>query len=456
MKKSSRIFSLLCAFCLLFGVTFVSAAGASADASEPAPVHIRSMWNSSFLISNDGGVGRYTASSAGPETVWTVSYQNGYAVIRCWDGACLRAGNGAVTCEAFAEGEPSFLWTVEDAGWGYVRILSVGQPGKAVNIENLTGSLQLTDYYDSWESARWALEGTDAPETPAAPEPSAETDTVIFQGADRSTFLYNGAQKGILSPLQASVSSGNFRYRILRREGYCFLQFAPAAYHYTQYLKTDAVSPELLTSGDLDESDETYRWIIRENPDGTVTLESAAHPGRCITTAGASTLGEIASSGLAGRWTIHSGNSLLVRFSTSTRSLGAGPVGASGSAADETACFGFVTTDADLSVQWQVIYSGTDVYLKNAFNGKYLKAPSAAGDIQLKVTDYNAAEDSLYRWSTARPKYAISLSNGSAYVYVDNSSANPSAPRARYDAFISTTFPYGSSYLQLESTGFAQ
>ncbi len=449
MKKSSRIFSLLCAFCLLFGVTFVSAAGASADASEPAPVHIRSMWNSSFLISNDGGVGRYTASSTGPETVWTVSYQNGCAVIRCWDGACLRAGNGTVTCEAFAEGDPSFLWTVEDAGWGYVRILSVGQPGKAVNIENLTGSLQLTDYYDSWESARWALEDTDAP------EPSAETDTVIFQGADHSTFLYNGGQKGILSPLQASVSSGNFRYRIIRREGYCFIQFAPAAYSYTQYLKTDAVSPELLTSGALDEADETYRWIIRENTDGTVTLESAAHPGRCITTAGASTLGEISSSGLAGKWTIHSGNSLLVRFSSSTRSLGAGPVGASGSAADETACFSFVTTDADTSVQWQVIYSGGGMYLKNAWTGKYLKAPSAAEGMQAYVKDYNAGEDSLYRWSCLQNQYSFSLQNGNACLFVDSTGIPPEAARAAYHAFVSPAAPYPAFFLSCNAMGFA-
>ena len=451
MKKFSRILSVLCILCLLLSIAVIPAAGVSANSAVNRIVHIRNMWNSNYMI-NDGGVGKYTPSAAGSDNVWTITFGPTSATIRSWDGTYLRAVNGGVSCEPLVANDASFLWNISSANNGRVRILSVSQTGKAINIENLTGSLQLTNYYDTWESAQWILEDT------TAPEPSAETDTVIFQSADQASFLYGGCIKGPMNVMQANIIDGNYRYRVIDKGGYCYIQYAPVNGS-VQYLiaSSSGSGASAVCTYTLDENDPAFRWNIQENGDGTISIVSVYAAGMCVSTSSSTEMVPVSTSGTTGKWTMHQGNSLLVRFiSDSTgnsRSLGSTGVGGD---TDENAYFNFVSSSADTSVQWQVIYSGTDVYLKNAFNGKYLKAPSAAGDIQLKVTDYNAAEDSLYRWSTARPRYAISLSNGSAYVYVDNSSVSPSAPRARYDAFISTTFPYGSSYLQYESTGFAQ
>ena len=446
MKKFSRILSVLCILCLLLSIAVIPAAGVSASSSITRTLRIRNMWNSSYMT-NDNGTGKYTSSDCGNSTVWTITFApTTYTTIQNLDGTYLRAVNGGVTCEPLVENDSSFLWNVASTNSGRVRFLSASQPGKAINIENLTGSLQLTNYYDTWESAQWILED----------EPTAiGNDTVMFQSADpnaayegQPSYLYDGAYANAMNFIGAGIHRGNYSYRIIDKGDYCYIQYCPQKDGASSYLKVEGASeatPWVSSDTALDETNPDFRWIIQENSDGTVSIVSVSAPGMCITNLGSTSLASMETAGISGKWNMRPANSLIVRIKTSY-----GDNFLAASTYDNKAYFSTSASATDKTTQWQVIYSGTQVYLKNMYNGKYLKAPSAEGDSQIYVASYAAADDSLYRWDCNSERYYISFDNQNHYLYPDE-----------------TTTPYGATtsntsgspfwmYMDFSVVGFAQ
>ena len=454
MKKMKSIISVLCSLCLLAGIFSFTAVNASANYSETPQiktVRIRCMWNSNYIY-NDAGQAKYAPNASMPasdlKSVWNIEQNSdGLYTIRNADGSYLYASDDTAKCSfAFNRKGENYYWDIKDAGDGKVRIISAADTSKAINIENLTGSLQLTTYYDTWESARWIIEDT------TALNPTVENnDRVILQyggwyDVTNHKIMYGGLNVGGLNIAASSLSEGKFFYRIIENNQYCYIEYAPIngnhSYFYAEDSDTVALS-DTLVAGDM-----RYRWVIEQGVDGMVSLVSYLYPEKCIVlNNGSCALGEIT----YGNWSIRSGNSMTVNISDGYKLCCAYPFSSNN---ENNAYFRVGSPSADPSVNWQVIYKGSQFYLKNVHDGKYLMTKGTSDDSQLYVAYYSAANDSQYLWSNdIVDGKGIFVGKNSAIIYRGNEAA---APRADRDAYASPDsyneniyFDYEANFWQL-------
>ena len=446
MKKFVRTLSIACVICVIASIFSVSAFASSS--AVPRTVRIRNMWNSSYMT-NDDGVGKYSASKVGEDCVWTIrQYNLTRFTIENWDGTYLRAnGDGTVTSEPMATAADfSYQWTLTNTNYGQQWITSYAYPSKAINIENLTGSLQLTTYYDTWESAKWIIEDITDPEF------ATKTGNVIFQTPNESNYLFNGTVIGPTSTMQAFIN-GNMLYQIIDNGNYCYIKYNPVSNSSNGYFKASSSSTYTLDST-LDETDVNYRWNIQENTDGTVSVVSVAYPNMCISNNQSCSLVNQSVSSDNVKWNMHSANSLKIRITNNIHTFAL-----TTKEYDRTqAMFKYIgtTTPTGSDVEWQVIYNNGKMYLKNILTGKYLKAHASDGIGDVSVTDYDAAYDYLFVWTPVNLRYPLGLQqNGTSNYLHPAYILGASEDTQNLNAVVGNQSIYTDSYLDFAVTGFA-
>lgn len=368
--------------------------------------------------------------------------------IENWDGTYLRANeNGTVTCEKAADiyTDFSYQWELKFTNNNEYWITSCAYPGRAINIENLTGSLQLTNYYDTWESAKWILEDLSDPEF------AFKTDNVIFQTVDQKNYLYNGLVIGPTNTMQAFID-GNMFYEIIDKGDYCYIKYNPINNSSYGYFKASS-STTYNTSSTVDDTVDDYRWNIEENADGTVSIISVAYPGMCIANTKACTLIERATSGDTGKWNMHSANSLMIKITNNIHTYTL----ALNDNDREKAVFKYSGNAAPtgLDTQWQVIYSSGKMYLKNVLTGKYLKASGVDGNTQAYVTDYDSSQDYLFNWDAVNLRYPLGLWHKTGFYLHPDYQISPYEDTEELKAVVDSVNNFTNAYLDFEVIGFA-
>lgn len=446
MLKKSRLFSLICVLCMLINVFAAPSYKAEASDTDSSIVRIQNMWNSSYMV-NGQGTGKYSFSASDSLSVWILTpYDSSTYTIKNWDGTYLHASGDSVTCETMnSSSDTSFRWNIQSTGTGKYWITSAANPNKAINIENLTGSLQLTTYYESWESAKWIISEVSGPEL------DISTDNVIFRSASNDLFMHDGASLGNANIMQASIVYGNYLYKIIDKGDYCFIQYNQKDAGETGYLKS--MGEYWLVDSSLDESSVNYRWDIQENSDGTVSIVSIASQGMCISSTGGTTLIDLSTAGDAGKWNMYSGNSFIIRIFNSARTH---TLTAGGSNYGQAVFkYNGDSTPEGLDSQWQVIYNDGKMYLRNMLTGRYLCASNSDGDTLVYVKDYNASEDDLYVWEGNNLRYTLGLLNNNTYLHIDYQTQS-GTDTVDLTASLPVTNGYVSINLDYEVVGFTQ
>ena len=432
MKKVKSIISVLCSLCLLAGIFSFTAVNAEASYSDAQPrtVRIRCMWNSNYIY-NDAGQAKYAPNASMPATdlksVWNIEQNSdGLYTIRNAEGSYLYASGDTAKCSfGFDYRNNIYYWDIKDAGDGKVRIISAADTSKAINIENLTGSLQLTTYYDTWESARWIIEDT------VSLNPTVEADDrVLLQYGDMYNtvypkVMYGGINVGSLNDNVSTISDGKFLYRLIKRgtDG-CYIEYAPinGAPSYLYAVDSYNVS----TSANLVKPDLRYQWTIKQGVNGKVSFVSVPYPDKCITIDVDNTciLDDVTE---YGNWCVRSSDSLTVCINDGYK------LACSYDSNNDKAYFRVGTPDSDRMANWQVIYKGSQFYLKNVYNGKYLMTTGTSADKQLYDTYYSAANDSQYLWSNEMVDgKSLFIGKNSAILYRSNEFTAPKADRNAY------------------------
>lgn len=129
--------------------------------SNPAIVYkIKNRWQNTYLF--DAGDRVKYGTTAGNNTfLWQIEEINGLKEIRNYStGDYLHIENllGYVQCTSRVPGNLSSLWTVEDAGEGFVRLKSELNKADYIHIENLQSHAQYGSIENTWWSAMWSLE----------------------------------------------------------------------------------------------------------------------------------------------------------------------------------------------------------------------------------------------------------------------------------------------------------
>lgn len=446
MKNFLRTLIMTCFVCMVANIFSISASASGIGI--PRTVRIQNMWNSNYMV-NDNGIGKYSTSNIGEDCVWTIRMCSPQSLsIENWNGRYLRANdNGTVTCEFITNPgtDLSFQWTLSSTADGKYRITSFAYPDKAINIENLTGSLQLTTYYDTWESAKWILKDISEPEF------GTKTGNVIFQTPDQNNYLFSGSTIGPASTGQAFIA-GNMFYQIIDKGDYCYINYNPVNSSSPQYFKSIS-STSYNFSTTVDDTIVDYRWKIEKNADGTISIVSVAHPEMCISNSQSSTLINRTTSGDTGKWNMHPANSLIIKISNSshTHTL------ALNESDREKAIFKYSGNSAliEPDAQWQVIYNNGKMYLKNVLTGKYLKAGGIDNDTQAYVTDYDSSYGNLYIWNAMNSRYLLAICHDNGpYLHPDYPDGSYNVTEDM-NAVVSYENGYTYTYLDFEIIGFA-
>lgn len=441
MKKTVRIITITCIVCLLASIIALPTSAAST--SIPRTVRIRNMWNSSYAA-NDDGIAKYSTSKASASCVWVIKACSIRTfTIMNWDGTYLRANaDGTVTCESMAtSADHSYQWTLVATDDGHQLIKSYAYENKAINIEHLTGSLELTTYYDTWESVKWTIQDI------VEPAFNAEyNNKVIFQTPDQSKYLFNGTTINPLDPSQATIN-GNMLYEVINKGSYSYIKYSPASTATSNipgYFKAN--SPMGYgTRVELDETSEEYRWIINNNSDGTVTIESVAYPNMCIANDGYSFVNKTTEPEKA-KWNMKPANSFTLKIANHSKDH---TLIANG----ESAVFKADSTVSGYGdeARWQAVFNGDKLYLRNVATGKYLRSSGIASDLNAYVTDYDADNDSLFVWEAQNIRYVFGLTNGNSYLSPATSSADGDIA-----ALVGQLDGFGSNFLSYAFAGFTE
>ena len=438
MKKTIRLITVTCIICLLASILALPAS--ASHITIPRIVRIRNMWNSSYAV-NDNGTAKYSSDKTSSSGVWRIEMCaiDRFAIMN-WDGTYLRANSdGSVTSESCSEPsvDTTFQWYLNlSSDDGYTRITSYAYQGKAINIEHLTGALELTDYYDTWESAKWSLNDVSEP---ALNNPFDHH--FVLQAADQDRFMYSGVLIGPESTMQAFIN-GNMFYEIVNNGDNCYIKYSPANGDSAVYLKATSEST-YSTAAALDSTNDEYRWNIVKNSDGTSTIKSVAYPDKCIVNTQSCTLAA-ADNTNAVKWNIKPANSYTVKIQNSVKSHTL-------VANDSTASFklGDGTAYGD-EAEWQVVFNGSRMYLRNIASGKYLRSGDASTDTQAYVGDYDYDSDRLFIWNAVNLRYSLGLTNNNSYLTTSELSSN-----SDMNALIGAPNLYGCNNLAFSFVGFA-
>lgn len=403
MKKTIRLITITCIICLLASILAIPAS--ASHITIPRIVRISNMWNSSYAV-NDNGIAKYSSDQTSSSGVWKIEMCaiDRFAIMN-WDGTYLRANSdGSVTSESCVavSADSTFQWYVNNTNDGHTRFISYAYTNKAINIEHLTGALELTDYYDTWESAKWILNDVSEP---AFSNPFDHH--FVLQAAGQDRFMYSGVLIGPESTMQAFIN-GNMFYEIVNNGDNCYIKHSPANGDSEAYLK--ATSAETYsTATALDGTNDEYLWNIVKNSDGTSTIKSVAYPEKCIVNTQSCTLADADNTETV-KWNIKPANSYTIKIETSSHSH-------SLVANDSKASFKFNNGTAyGDEAEWQVVYNGNKMYLRNAANGKYLRSSGVSGDNQAYVSDYDYGNDSLFVWNALNLRYSLGLANNNSYL----------------------------------------
>ena len=445
MINKSRFLSIICVLCMLVNIFAVSSYDAEAFSDGSRIVSIKNMWNRSYMV-NDQGVGKYSFGDLNSSGVWVITpYDDSTYTIKNWDDTYLRAsGDSVISATMYNPSDATYRWNIRSTGYGQYWITSAADSNKAINIENLTGSLQLTNYYETWESAKWIINDTDAPEL------ELDTDNVIFTSASNGMFLNNGPVISNMNTMQASIIYKNYLYRVIDKGSYCYIQYNPGT-GTGGYMKAGSTYYSFYNT--LDENSVEFRWNIQRNADGTVSMVSVAYPGMAVSSVSGSSLVNLETAGADAKWNMNSGNSLMIRIfnSMDTHTL---IVGGNNS---EQAIFEYngESKPAGLDAQWQVIYSDGKMYLRNGLTGKYLCSSGIEGDTKAYVKAYDSSKDDLFVWEANNMKYSLGLAMGYKYICPDYNGLSADETED-VDAVILSNNGTGRINLNYQAVGFAQ